>query len=169
MALVVVALADLLVWALDLRFPWVGLVDEPAHLATGLLLLANLPSPGRIWVISFAVAIVAIDLDHLPLLFGSDALSEGTGRPYAHSLVTVALLVVVGAAWARAREIAFGVAAGVLAHFLRDLATGGGVSLLWPVSTASTTIPYAVYAAVLTVLAVRLWALGGRAAANSRA
>ncbi len=158
MLVLVVFAADLL-WSLfedstgSLAY---ALVDEPAHLATcaiALLALAALTgSPlTRRFAVAALVASTAIDVDHLPHYLGSQLLmGSALPRPYTHSLLLVALLLVLG--WALRsgrREVALGIAFGVAAHLLRDLATGPGVPFFWPFSRSAVSIPYAVYAATL--------------------
>ena len=129
-----------------------GLVDEPAHLATALLLLVAVSAttgwrPGPAFVIAAVVAAMAIDLDHVPHHFGWDGLTAGTPRPYTHSLITAVLLLVAGELMeGRRRKIAFGAAFGVSAHLFRDLATGPGVALLWPASRTAVQMPYVAFA-----------------------
>jgi LexA-binding, inner membrane-associated putative hydrolase len=139
-----------------------GLLDEPAHLATTLIaLIAAASGAGRpvlradLWLAAGAVAAGnLIDLDHVPQLLGSDVLDHGTARPYPHSLGTVVVLTLLAVvARGRGRRLFTGAAAGVLLHLFRDLATWR-VSLLWPVTTASAHLPYASYAIALGVLAV---------------
>lgn len=75
----------------ELRFPLLILapLDWSAHLATALILLANLPlSAGHAFSSAALVAAVAIDLDHVPGHLGTDLLTAGTPRPYTHSLAT---------------------------------------------------------------------------------
>lgn len=134
-----------------------GLIDEPAHLATALVLLIGLacflgrrlPAP---FIVGALVASVAIDLDHLPALLGSNLISGAEPRPYSHSLLTVVVLL-LGARLARggARQAALGAAFGVSAHLLRDLATGPGVALFWPASAQVVSLPYAAFAATLVL------------------
>jgi membrane-bound metal-dependent hydrolase YbcI (DUF457 family) len=94
-----------------------------------------------------------IDADHLPYtLFRSEALTEGTVRPYSHSALTVAVLAVALAA-ARRRRAAIVLASALIAlasHLGRDAATGG-VPLAWPASEDNVTLPYEAYAAALVV------------------
>ncbi len=77
-----------------------GPLDESAHLLTVLLVSFALgPSPRARAVrarllLPALVAAVAIDLDHVPALAGSQWLTAGTPRPYTHSLVLVAALLV---------------------------------------------------------------------------
>ena len=92
----------------------------------------------------------------LPLEFGSSVLTVGTARLYFHAHRIMAALIVamvVARYWSlRAKTpassatvyILAGVARGVSAHFLRDVATAP-ISPRWPVTKAT----------VLTVLAVR--------------
>ncbi len=151
-----------LVLALDLAWSLIvgstgtiayGLVDAPAHLATCVvLLLATVAISGSKPPLRFGtaalIASVAIDLDHIPGYIGSHLLTGGLPRPYSHSLIVVAALVATAAVVRRSevRQICLGAAFGVGAHLFRDLATGPGVPLLWPISGAVATVPYALYA-----------------------
>lgn len=138
-----------------------GLLDEPAHLATcaiALLALAALTAtrPPRHCVVAALIASVAIDVDHIPGILGSHALAGTLPRPYPHSAILVAALIAVGCV-ARHRDvsqISLGLALGVSAHLLRDLATGPGVPLLWPFRDAVVTLPYPVFAGLLLLAAL---------------
>ncbi len=151
-----------------------GFLDEPAHLATCAVVLLALaasvagPLPRRFLVAAF-VASVAIDVDHVPGLLGWDGLSGALPRPYSHSLVLVLGLVSFAALTRRrdAREVALGVALGISAHLLRDLATGPGVPLAWPLSDDVVSVPYALFALGLAAAAVVV-ALPRRAAPIAR-
>jgi inner membrane protein len=134
-----------------------ALVDEPAHLATCAVALLALVAAGapvsRRFAVAALLASTAIDLDHLPGYLGSHLLmASSMPRPYSHSVLTVASLLALGL-YLRGdrREISFGLAFGVTAHLCRDLATGPGIPLLWPLAAAPVTVPYAVYAAVLLI------------------
>jgi len=136
-----------------------GLVDEPAHLGTcALLLLAIAAASGRSLVPPFVAAAliscVAIDVDHLPGYLGWDGLIGAMPRPYTHSLLLVGSLLAL--AWTmrslRLRQVLLGAAFGVSTHLLRDLTTGPGVPLGWPVSDGIASLPYPVFAAILTTL-----------------
>src|SRR4051794_15431666 len=128
-----------------------GLFDEPAHLGVALLLLMVLAvglgrrlSPA--FIAAALIASVAIDLDHIPGYLGWDALVGTAPRPHTHSLLTPAVLVLVAAlTHGRARQIAAGTAFGVCAHFFRDLATGPGVPLFWPIWTGTIRVPYVLF------------------------
>ncbi len=135
--------------------PVVGLLDEPAHLLTAWLFLAAVPATRRRldprWLLLGAVV---LDVDHLPLyLWGALATSAG-GRPATHSLVTVLALFTVAGLSRRLRATAAGLAAGVLLHFLRDVATGPGLPIAWPLSENSTVLPYGLYLGVSAGLAM---------------
>lgn len=135
-----------------------GLLDEPAHLATsGLVLGALLPASGlqraAVPVLAALAGSVLIDVDHVPLYLGVPHVADPGGRPYSHSLLTVLLLLAAGAALPRRRAVLSGLGAGVALHFVRDVATGPGVALLWPVHRPAFVEPYAGYAALLLVLA----------------
>lgn len=130
-----------------------GVLDETAHAATGLIMLAAV---GRVFegrvVVAVLCASVLIDLDHVPAMLGSTFLTAGTPRPYTHSLATLVLcgLVAVVSRGATQR-IALAVVAALCLHFLRDLAEPGGpgVSLLWPLSSRAFTVGYVWYAVVM--------------------
>jgi inner membrane protein len=152
-----------------------GLVDEPAHLATcvvALLAIVALTAarPPARFVAAALIASVAIDFDHLPGYLGSHAMTGSLPRPYTHSLLTVAVLLALGIALKQRdrRQVALGVAFGISAHLLRDLATGPGVSLLWPFSDTAVTIPYAVYAGGLLLAVAGVAFTARRASATAR-
>lgn len=137
-----------------------GLLDEPAHLATcaiALLAVAGLTGslPPPRFVAAASIASVAIDLDHLPGYLGAHFLTGSLPRPYTHGALLVVALLLLGRATSRRdlRQILFGVAFGVSTHLLRDLATGPGVGLLWPLYEAPIEIPYLVYAGALLAAA----------------
>jgi inner membrane protein len=148
--------------------------DWPAHLATCLLLLMGLAAAMRsprpaIFAAGALVATIAIDVDHIPKYLGWHGLTAGEPRPFPHSLLLVAALILIaGLCRGRAREATLGAAFGVGAHLLRDLATGPGVPLLWPLSSAAVTLPYAVFALVLA-LAAGLVVRGSVQTARNRA
>lgn len=154
----VIAIADLLIWRAKPPYAVDGLLDEPAHLATGLLALAALATVVETPLLAAVVAgSLLIDLDHLPHVFGSYILEQGVPRPYTHSLGTIVVLLVIAALLrARRRELLLVAAAALALHFLRDMAEPGGpgISLLWPLSDSAPTIAYGWYAVFMAVLAV---------------
>lgn len=156
----------------ELRFPIfvLGPLDWSAHVATALILLANLPvRVGVAFAAAALLAAVAIDIDHLPGYLGSDVLSAGTPRPYPHSLITVLLFAGAGAMLrGRTRAVVLGISFGILAHLLRDVSTGGGVALLWPLTPAAVRIPFWVEAAAIGALAMRAWQRGAAPALGER-
>jgi hypothetical protein len=125
-----IAVADYVIQRRDPPWLVVGLFDEPAHVATAVLLKRR---PSRAYV---AGALLP-DLDHVPLVFGAP--SPGDPRPKTHSIPSLipALLV--------SRELA----AGMLAHYVRDLALDPGLPLLG--GSRHFRVPYGAYA--LLVLA----------------
>jgi membrane-bound metal-dependent hydrolase YbcI (DUF457 family) len=142
-----------------------ALVDEPAHLATcALVLLAVAALSGKSPPAKLAVpallASVAIDLDHLPHYLGSEALTGTLPRPYTHSLVFAAGLALAAALWPRrtGRLVLAGLGLGIAAHLIRDLATGPGVPVLWPLSSEIVQVGYPAY--VLALLGTAALALG---------
>ena len=137
-----------------------ALVDEPAHLATCVVLLLAIATVARgrlspLFVGAALIASVAIDLDHVPDLLGSHLVTGGLPRPYTHSIGLVVLLVALATVLKRGeqRQVALGSAFGVCAHLLRDAATGPGVPLLWPLSNGVVKLPYLAYAAALVLVA----------------
>ena len=155
--LAAVVLVDLLLARLQPGLVVIGLLDWTGHLATaGLVLLAGLRVPAARLPVVLAAAVL-VDLDHVPLYAGVPGVEAAGGRPLTHGLVTVGLLLLAGRRWPAARWAALG----VLLHLLRDLATGPGVPLLWPLDVA-VRVPWAAYAVVLVLLA-------GRAALAPRA
>jgi len=131
----------------DSFFPG-GPLDETAHFLTALLLIQLLPTARREPIaVPALVASVAIDLDHIPQYLGDRFLTEGTPRPYTHSLLTPLVLLVLALAVRRHRVLLLGLALGVLLHFFRDLAegNGSGVSLIWPLSDHAFSYPHAAY------------------------
>ena len=114
--------------------PWLvsGLLDEPAHLATGILLGGLNPA--------FLVGTMLPDIDHVPLVFQNPA--PGDPRPKTHSLYAPALAALVS------RPLA----AGMLAHLARDLALEPGVPLF---GARHFRVPYAAYALAMTAVALR--------------
>lgn len=150
----------------DLVIPWHGagftlrgVFDEPCHLVTALVILGAItrirgtaPDPKFGW--SMLACSVLIDVDHLPLEFGSPAVTAGTPRPYTHALWVVAVVIAAAvAARHRPRKspgksaasslvlVLAGAAWGVSAHFLRDVATAP-IALWWPVTSAAVQVPY---------------------------
>jgi len=150
-----------LIWVVDatlmhweLAYGVQGVLDETAHLATGLLFLMALPRrPPKPFVLGCLVASVLIDADHIPIVLHFQPLIAAAHRPYTHSLSTVAVVLVAGLLMSDARRAcAFGAVAGLLIHFFRDIATGF-VPLAWPVSTTEAQIPYTYYFALMVALA----------------
>jgi hypothetical protein len=132
-----------------------GLLDEPAHLMTGALVLVAF-FPGLLTT-EFALGLlggsVLIDLDHIPQYLGYWGLTHGTDRPYTHSLLTLGVLAAVGLVWRRRRLLLMGIEIGLAAHFFRDLSESrAGVPLLWPWSYHSYTSPHWIYLVVMGVL-----------------
>jgi inner membrane protein len=166
------------------QFALTGVVDWIGHVATGVVIVALLCPPRRM-AVAIIVFSVVLDVDHLPLELGTDVLTAGTPRPYTHSLLTI--LVVLVAAGVMRSAVLLGAAIGLAGHLFRDLGTGDGVPLLWPLSDAGASVPFALYIGVLTGLAAvaalrsapggapptarrtRLrWPTAGRAAARAR-
>jgi inner membrane protein len=138
--------------------PWllVGVLDEPAHVATGALVLLNLPERSPAWSAGFMAGSVLPDVDHLPLLLSRTLPEVDDPRPVTHGLLALSPLALMGAAGrGRIRDYALGAATGGLAHFARDLSVGTGVTLLRPLTRHSFRLPYWLYGAGLLTLAVR--------------
>jgi membrane-bound metal-dependent hydrolase YbcI (DUF457 family) len=157
-ALIVVGVADLVTELLPASVPQAveGTLDEPAHVATVVIILAAFGWRfGRWFVIGALVGSVAVDLDHIPSYLGVDFLTRGTPRPYTHSLATVLIVGLLALAvrghWG---EALLGAGVGLLAHFFRDMCEPGqaGVALFWPISHEGIRLPYALYAATIVAL-----------------
>lgn len=145
-----------------------GMLDWPAHLATTLVILGALVRvrkalPDQRFGWAMLACSVLIDLDHLPLEFGSGILTNGTPRPYTHALWTVIALIL---GWAIARFFAIrsgrsrpasvelilaGAAWGLAAHFIRDIATAP-MSFWWPTTDMAVQVPYWWYVVALPVI-----------------
>lgn len=121
-----------------------GLLDEIAHLATaalGLMVLARFIDAPRRFYAAALVALMAIDLDHIPLYLG--LLPDRDQRPVTHSLATVVVFASAAAASRRHRAVLAGAATGLVLHFARDIAEGPpGVRILWPVQQTAWTASY---------------------------
>ncbi len=136
-----------------------GIADETAHLSTMVILLLAFPALRNVGFIAGCLAgSVAIDLDHIPLFLGSNLLTEQTNRPFTHGLLTIVIVLAVSVV---AREtwrfVGLGVAVGLAAHFLRDMATStAGAPLLWPISATGFMLPYPLYAAALASAVARM-------------
>ncbi len=134
-----------------------GALDEPAHLATALLVVlvvARWPTTlrGRVLIGAALAASVVIDADHIPLYAGASTVAQG-GRPFSHSLAAVTVLLLVGvAARGRWRSVFFGAGLGVALHFVRDVATGPGLPLFWPFDVTNLRLPYPLYVGLLALL-----------------
>ncbi len=168
LCLIVIGAADLLMSRVDLSYGVRALLDEPAHLATGLLALAAARIPLRKEeVVATAVGSVLIDADHLPLVLGSHILEHGVPRPYTHSLGTVLLLLIAVMLLRhrpRAARLTLIATAALALHFFRDMAEpgGAGVSLFWPLSDHGLRVDYAVYMALMVALAATaIWRRAG--------
>jgi len=149
-ALAAVLVLDRLLRLLPAR-PLAGVVDEAAHLATGSLVLAAWPEPDGGFVAGLAAGSVLIDVDHVPELWGRAWLRPRGVRPLPHSLATPALIAALG----RGR-FARGAAVGLVAHLVRDLATGRTrVALLWPLTRRGFSIRYRTYVGALALLALK--------------
>lgn len=155
--LAVVAAADLVLSRR--RPPWllVGVFDEPAHLATAGVVLANLNPPSGEWAAGFIAGAALPDLDHVPLALSRVHPNVDDPRPVTHCLLAAAPLFAAAQLQppGRRRDVLAGAAAGTLAHFARDLAVGTGVALLQPLSRRSFKVPYPLYAGALVALAAR--------------
>ncbi len=150
---VVLLVADQLVLRIGPGVLQEGPLDETAHLLTGALLLGALARvPWRPFAVGLLVASVAIDLDHVPGLLGYQWITRTTQRPYPHSLLTLALVVLAAAAWPTRRTLLAGAAVGLAAHFYRDLSeSSAGVPLLWPWSSHAYTLPHWTYLAAMAI------------------
>jgi inner membrane protein len=155
--LAVVAAADLVLSRK--RPPWllVGVFDEPAHLATAGVFLANFKPPSSEWAAGFIAGAALPDLDHVPLALSRVHPSVDDPRPVTHCLLAAAPLFAAAQLQPPGprRDALAGAATGTLAHFARDLAVGTGVALLQPLTGRNFKLPYPLYAGALVALAAR--------------
>ena len=76
------------------------------------------------------------------------------GRSPTRSTTAAALVAGSRLARGRRRTALTGLAVGTLLHFVRDVGTGPGVPLLWPLTRRNVRIPYAAYLAPVAVAAL---------------
>jgi inner membrane protein len=145
-----------------LALPWLlgGLFDEPAHLATAVLVHANLSNADSAWATALAVGSVAPDADHVPLIPVRHKLGKDDPRPALHTLLTPAAVAAAACfTRARAREALGGLAAGICVHFVRDVASGTGLAVIQPLARWRIKLPRRSYQAGMAFLAWRAWRL----------
>jgi hypothetical protein len=137
-SLATIALADCVIRRRNLPWLVVGMFDHPAHVATAVLLRPR-------WDIAYLVGSLLPDLDHVPLALRPVHPAPNDPRPMTHCLLAVVPVAAVSRS----------AAAGMLAHFARDLGVGTGVPLLWPLTRRSFGVPYSVYALACALLVRR--------------
>jgi len=152
-----IAAADYVLYRRKPRWIMLGLFDHPAHLATAGLFVLNAPQRPTRWKVAFLVGSVLPDVDHVPLVLRDQHPSPDDPRPVSHCLLAVAPIAAMAAV--TQSERLHGMAAGMTAHFLRDLGVGTGVPLLWPVTRRSVRMPYAAYALACALAAGRVAAV----------
>jgi membrane-bound metal-dependent hydrolase YbcI (DUF457 family) len=141
-----VAVADAIARRRTWPRPVAGLLDETAHLGTGLVLVGALPRPGRAFAQGVLAGSILLDIDHVPDVFGIRVLRPRRMRPRTHSIATLLVLA--------SSPRLDGALVGVAAHLVRDLATGtNAVPLMWPFWKGPYVVRYRWYAAGLTALA----------------
>jgi inner membrane protein len=160
-SLLAIFAVDVFLWATAPPLILDGLTDWAAHAATVILMLGVIGEVSATFAAGALAGGVLIDLDHIPQYLGTEFLTEGTPRPYTHSLLTVILLGL--AAWRSRGELHVflaGASIGLVSHLIRDMAEpgqNGGVALLWPLSDWGVTIPYVVYGAAVMLLFLGAW------------
>jgi hypothetical protein len=112
--------------------PWhaIALFDHPAHVATAVLLGGT----DRVYLAGSLLP----DVDHIPTAFRNP--KPGSPRPKTHSIYPVLAVAPFS------RKLA----AGMLAHFARDLALAPGVPLF---GGRDLRVPYTAYAVLLLATA----------------
>ncbi|PWW21811.1 LexA-binding, inner membrane-associated putative hydrolase [Geodermatophilus normandii] len=129
------------------------MLDEAAHLATAWLVLAAAGLRTRQPLVAWALlAVVTIDVDHVPLYLGVPLATMPGGRPVTHSLALAAVLVAAALLARRRRTALLGLSLGVLLHLARDLFSGWGAPLLWPLLPVNVRLPLAAHAVALALL-----------------
>ena len=134
--LATIAVADYVIQRRKPRWIVVGLFDHPAHVATAILLRPR-------WSAEYLAGSLLPDLDHIPLALRRVHPAPDDPRPVTHCLASVAPVAAVNGE----------AAAGMLAHFVRDLGVGTGVPLLWPLTRRHLKLPYVAYAVVVLAAA----------------
>ncbi len=155
----------------------VALLDESAHACTGVVALGALGETFELPVLlAVLVGSVAIDLDHVPGMLGSDLLILPRAtwtRPCTHSLPSLAAVTVAGLlVGGTARRPVLVAAAAHAVHYFRDITepSRAGVPLLWPLSDRVYALGYGWYvAALLAFSALALGRRGKKIAAMSSA
>ena len=146
-----------------------GPLDETAHLLTTLIVLWALPPrvQQRFGVPALAASVL-IDTDHVPQYLGFRFLTQGTPRPYPHTLLTLAIVLLLALAWKRRRDLFLAIALGLVIHFWRDLSeSGSGVALLWPLTNRSFNLSASSYLLVVAaVVAADVWKCRSRRSAR---
>jgi inner membrane protein len=138
----------------------IGALDEVAHLATTSMVLLATRDPSwlrerRADVRAALASTVLIDMDHIRPPTGSSSVFRG-GRPFTHSLATV-VTALAGSGVAptnRWKQRLAATATGLALHFGRDVATGRGMMLWWPVSSEAVKVHYCYYAVACVAAAV---------------
>jgi inner membrane protein len=151
--LATIALADGVIRRRKPRWILIGFLDHPAHAATAGLMLLNAAPRSRDWTLGFMAGSLLPDVDHIPLALRPEHPNGDDPRPLSHCLAAVAPLAMAGLA--TGSERLRGAAAGCLAHFVRDLATGPGAPLLWPLTSRELRVPYPLYLTGCALLALR--------------
>jgi hypothetical protein len=131
------------------KLPWlaIGIFDHPAHLATAELVALN-ARPSKSWERGLLLGALLPDVDHIPLALRRERPNGGDPRPNTHTLLAAA--PVAAAAAMRRSDALWGVTAGMLTHYARDLAVGGGLHMLG----RSMRVPYPAYGVACAVLAL---------------
>jgi hypothetical protein len=142
--LAAIGVADYVIKRRPPRWILVAFIDHPAHVATAMLIHPK----GNA---AYLVGSLLPDIDHIPVALRPVKPSLDDARPASHCLLAVAPV----AAFNRAA------AAGMLAHYARDIAVGTGVPLLWPAARRSLRVPYPVYVAGCLLLARRATLVDG--------
>jgi LexA-binding, inner membrane-associated putative hydrolase len=153
-----VLLADLILWLTSPPLGIAAVVDEPAHAATALVVLAGIGFRfDRRFLAGVLAGSILIDLDHIPGLAGSHIIAPVGMRPYSHTLLVP--LLVLGAAAAvrgRTRLVLVGAFVGLVCHLARDVAEpqqgAPGAPLLWPLSSQSFVVDYIWYGVAIVAL-----------------
>lgn len=149
---------DGVLYGIPMPYLVAALPDEVAHVSTALLLLLALGRRvSREFLLGYVPASFLIDVDHIPIVIGFQPLIAAAHRPYTHSLLTVAVLLVGGLLVRRRwKLVTVGAACGVAVHLFRDLGTGY-VPLLWPIVTQDFSIPYSSLAASVVLAGIWCW------------
>ena len=126
-----------------------GLIDEMAHVLTATIVALAFRSLDVAVSLAWAlIGGVILDSEHILQLLGWTDAIPGSSRGGGHSLLVVAIVLLVSVADGTHRIGWISLAVGMASHLFRDMATGT-VALLWPFDATPLSIRHDIYLATL--------------------